>query len=156
MFDFTKIIFKALSWILNYMIPTRHRTQLGAPISAGSRASPLPGEPLPAEDACSRELLPQRSRFANTAGGFHSLTVLPNTTGHHKGPALPVICPYFPKHITTQVSCSPGGKDLLQEKKEPPSALNKIKGEQKNSHKLCRHFSAALGLPSPSSMEVKK
>jgi len=138
------------------MIPTRHCAQLGALTTAGAHASPLPGEPLSAEDACSREPPPQQSRFASTAGGFHSLTVLCNAAGYHKSSALPIICRYFPKHTTTQVFPSPGGKDLLQEKKEPPSALNKIKGEQKNSHKLCRCFSAVLGFPSPSSMQGKK
>lgn len=139
------------------MIPTSHHAQLGALTPAGSRTSPLPGELLSAgEDACSRELLPRQRRFANVAGSFDSSTVLPNAAGFCKGFALPIICHYFLKHITMQVSCSPRGKHLLQEKKEPPSALNKIKGEQKNSHKLCRCFSAALGFPSPSSMEGKK
>lgn len=119
--------------------------------------SPLPGEPLSAGEDCLLQRVPTTAKQAcQDDGGFHSPTVLPNTAGllQELCSALPIICHYFPKHITLQISCSPGA-DLLQEKQEDPLTLNKIKGEQRNSHKLCWCFSAALGFPLLPSMEGK-
>lgn len=117
------MIFKALSWILNYMIPTRLHAQLGAPTPAGSCASltwvshylqqkmPAPESSYPGKHIC------WHSR------GFPQ----PSSPAQHcwlpQGLCSACYLPLFPKHIT---SCSPGGKDLLQEKKELP-ALNNIK-----------------------------
>lgn len=103
---------------------------------------------------CFREFLPQQSRLAKMMGVFIAQQSCSTLLVYYKSSALPIICHYFPKRITLQISCSPGA-DLLQEKHEDPLTLNKIKGEQRNSHKLCWCFSAALGFPLLPSMEGK-
>lgn len=88
-----------------------------------------------ADDACSRELLPQQSRFSNTAGISPAqqpcLTLLVNVGALLCSVSAEI--PIFPKGRHHASFLHPQRQRLQQ---KPPSAMNKITGQQ-NSYKLC-------------------